>query len=77
VWIHTPTVRRQAIELTGSSLSLLAAIVAALIGTGAMTISSASEVAWTERGDSLAPGVALLWPLKVALGLKVEAVCFT
>jgi hypothetical protein len=59
-------------ELTGSSLSLLAAILAALLGTGSMTISSASEAAWTERGDSPAPGVAALWPFKVAFGLKVE-----
>jgi hypothetical protein len=37
-----------------------------------MTISSASEAAWTQRGDSPAPGVALLWPIKKLTGWTLE-----
>jgi hypothetical protein len=59
-------------EITGSDLSLLAAIVAGIMGTAAMTVSSASEAAWTQRGDSPAQAVAVLWPLKKMFGLNVE-----
>jgi len=59
-------------ELTDSNLALWASLLAALVGTAAMTISSATEAAWTQRGDSPAPGVALLWPFKKLFGLKVE-----
>ena len=53
-------------------MTLLAAILAGLIGTVSMTLSSGSEAKWTQRPDSPAPGVAFLWPFKVAFGLNVE-----
>ncbi len=59
-------------DLASSDLAIVAALIAGFVGTGMMTISSASEAAWTQRGDSPAPGVALLWPLKKLFGLNVE-----
>ena len=52
-------------------MELLAAILAGMLGTVAMTLSSGSEMHWTGRGESPAPGVAAVWPLKL-VGLKVE-----
>ena len=58
--------------LAGTDLAIVASILAALVGTAAMTISSASEAAWSQRGDSSAPGVALLWPIKKLTGWTLE-----
>ena len=58
--------------LSGSDLAIVAALLAGLVGTATMTISSGSEAAWTQRGDSPAPGVALLWPLKKLFGFTLE-----
>ena len=46
-------------------MELLAAILAGMLGTVAMTLSSGSEMHWTGRGESPAPGVAAVWPLKL------------
>ena len=59
-------------ELASSDLAIVAALIAAFVGTGTMTISSGTEAAWTQRGDSPAPGTALLWPFKKFFGLNVE-----
>ena len=59
-------------NLTDSGVALQASILAGLIGTFFMTLSSASEAAWTQRGDSPAPATALLFPLKKIFGLNVE-----
>ena len=53
-------------------MELLAAVLAGLIGTVVMTLSSGSEVQLTERGESPAPGVAAVWPLKL-VGINMEA----
>ena len=52
-------------------MELLAAIIAGMLGTVAMTLSSGSEMHWTGRPASPAPGVAAVWPLKL-VGLKIE-----
>ncbi len=52
-------------------MTLQAAILAGLIGTVFMTLSSGSEAKWNGRPDSPAPGTAILWPLRL-LGLNVE-----
>jgi hypothetical protein len=59
-------------ELTSSNLALWASLLAGLVGTATMTISSGTEAAWTQRGDSPVPGIALLWPFKKLFGLTVE-----
>lgn len=59
-------------ELTSSDLAIWVALLAGLVGTATMTISSATEAAWTQRGDSPAPGVALLWPFRKLFGLNIE-----
>ena len=59
-------------DLASSDLAIVAALIAGFVGTGTMTISSASEAAWTQRGDSPAPATALLWPLKKLFGLNIE-----
>jgi hypothetical protein len=58
--------------LPGSDLAIIAALLAGLVGTTTMTISSASEAEWTQRGDSPSPGVALLWPFKKLFRLNLE-----
>ncbi|MCH7608800.1 MAG: hypothetical protein IIC94_09585 [Chloroflexi bacterium] len=52
-------------------MELLAAILAGAIGTVAMTLSSGTEMHWTGRPESPAPGVAAVWPLKL-IGVSVE-----
>ena len=52
-------------------MELLAAILAGTLGTVGMTLSSGTEMHWTGRPESPAPGVAAVWPLKL-IGLNVE-----
>ena len=52
-------------------MELLAAILAGTLGTVGMTLSSGTEMHWTGRPESPAPGVAAVWPLKL-IGVKVE-----
>ena len=52
-------------------MELLAAILAGTVGTVAMTLSSGTEMHLTGRGESPAPGVAAVWPLKL-VGIKIE-----
>ena len=52
-------------------MELLAAILAGTIGTVGMTLSSGTEMHWTRRPESPAPGVAAVWPLKL-IGIDVE-----
>ena len=52
-------------------MELLAAVLAELIDTVVMTLSSGSEVQLTGSGESPAPGVAAVWPLKF-VGINIE-----
>jgi hypothetical protein len=52
-------------------MELQAAIFAGAIGTLFMTRSSTTEMRWTGRGESSAPGKAVVWPLKL-IGIEIE-----
>ena len=52
-------------------MALFASILAGVFGTLFMTLSSTTEMHWTGRPESPAPGVAAVWPLKL-IGVKVE-----
>ena len=52
-------------------MALFASILAGVFGTLFMTLSSTTEMHWTGRGESPAPGRAAVWPLKL-IGIEVE-----